>query len=310
MTRLVVERISETCNIPKELLTDYPKFPKKAKIEITSRCDLHCFYCSRNYKNIKIGDIDRELLVRLLKEMKELGVKEVGLFWLGEPLLVKALPEYIMFAKKIGIEYVFITTNGRLATPDKIRDLFDSGLDSIKFSINSGDREHYHKICGVDAFDQVISNVQFAHQYRGNKKNPAIYVSTIFEPSRRNDFEMVHALIGPYVDQHYPLRLYGKYAFSEDEKDKSDAAYTVQGHGRTLQSMLPCWSLFTEPHISFDGHMSACYCDHDEKFYMGNLHEMSLIEAWHSDRFAALRRKHLSGNVTGEVCEDCIAYKK
>lgn len=309
MEKQVVDRVLETSNIPDELLTDYPKFPKKAKIEVTSRCDLDCFFCSRNYQQIKKGDIDRAFLFRLLEEMKEIGVREVGLFWLGEPLLVKELAEYISFAKKIEIDYVFITTNGRLATPDRIKELFDSGLDSIKFSLNAGDREQYHKICRIDAFDQVISNIRFAYKYRNSAKKPAIYASTIFDPDKRNDFDKVNSLIGAFVDQHYPLRMYGQYTFSEDEKERFKSVNNEMGQWRTRDSMLPCWSLFTEPHISFDGYMSACYCDHDEKFYIGNLNEMTLIEAWQSDKFAALRRSHLSRNVKGQVCENCIAYK-
>src|SRR3972149_10117221 len=309
MNKQITERIFETSNIPAELLTEKPEFPKKVKIEVTSRCDLNCFFCSRTYKNIKKGDIDKKLLFRIICEMKDLDDKEIGLFWLGEPLLVKELPAYIEFTKKTGIDYVFITTNGRLANPQKIKELFNSGLDSIKFSINSGDRKQYYKVCGVDAFDKVISNVRFAYQCRGDNKRPAIYASTIFDLDNRNDFDKVHGLIGSYVDQHYPLRLYGQYTFTEEEEERFKLANDKVVQRRTLESMLPCWSLFTEPHISFDGYMSACYCDHDEKFYMGNLNEMSLIEAWQSKKFMSLRKSHLSKDVKGQVCENCIAYK-
>lgn len=307
MTKQIIERVKETSNIPKELLKEKPEFPKKAKIEVTSRCDLGCFFCSINYKNTKKGDISKEFLFRIIKEMKDLDVKELGLFWLGEPLLVGELPKYIEFAKKTGIDYVFITTNGRLATPKKIKELFDSGLDSIKFSINAGNREQYKKACGVDAFDQVISNVRSAWQYRGNNKKPAIYASTIYDPNNRNDYDNVNSLIGSHVDQHYPLRMYGQYTFSEGERFQ--IADNAEGEQRTLQSMLPCWSLFTEPHVSFDGYLSACYSDHDERLYMADLNEMSLIDAWQSEKFAELRSKHLSLNVKGTVCEECIAYK-
>lgn len=305
----IVERISKTSNIQPELLSEKPGFPRKAKIEVTTRCDLNCFFCSNTYKDVKKGDIDREFLFRILKELKELGVEEVGLFWLGESLLVKELDEYVAFAKKIGIEYVFITTNGRLATPERIKALFDSGLDSIKFSINAGSRVEYRNVCGVDAFDQVISNVRSAYTYRGRRKKPAIYASTVFDPHRHNDYDSVNALIGSYVDEHYPLRLYGKYTFAGDN-DKSPDAYTESAEGRTLASMLPCWSLFTEPHISYDGYLSACYCDHDRGYYMGNLNEVSLTEAWHSEEFVRLRRCHLKRDVSRTVCERCIAYKK
>ena len=46
----------------------------------------------------------------------------------------------------------------------------------------------------------------------------------------------------------------------------------------SLESMLPSWSLFTLPHISYDGHMSACFCDFDSKLYMADLKKMSFLE--------------------------------
>ncbi len=313
----ITDRIAKTSKVDKSQLNEYPAFPKNVKIEITSRCDLKCFYCTRSYKNVKQGDIDRDFLYRMLEELKDLGVRDVGLFWLGESLLVKELPEYIAYAKKIGLEYVFITTNGRLASPSKIRALFDSGLDSIKFSINAGNRKMYTDICGVDALDKVISNVKYAHEYRalkyprghkypGRGKKPFIYASTIFEPDKKSIFDEVNLKIKNYIDEHYPLRLYGKYTFSDDRKGAYKEDITT---GRSLKSMLPCWSLFTEPHISYDGYMCACYCDHDERLYMADLKKMSLMDAWHSPKFTALRRKHLRGNVKGTVCQDCVAYK-
>ena len=70
---------------------------------------------------------------------------------------------------------------------------------------------------------------------------------------------------------------------------------------------LPCWSIFTEGHISFDGRLSACCFDHDYRFSMGDLNEMSFMEAWHSDKFKELRKAHLDRDVTGTICENCMA---
>jgi MoaA/NifB/PqqE/SkfB family radical SAM enzyme len=304
----IIERIQESSNIPPELLKEKPPFPKRAKIEITTRCDFNCFFCSHTYKHIEKGDIDKDFLYRILDELMILGVKEIGLFWLGESLLVKELPEYVEYAKHIGIDYVFITTNGRLATPERIQELYKSGIDSIKFSINAGERENFKKTCGVDAFDQIIDNVKHAFAYRGGKKKPALYASTVFDPIKRNDYDLVHQLIGSCVDQHYPLRLYGRYTFANDDKERHKRIYTHANDGRALLSMLPCWSLFTEPHISYDGFLSACYCDHDEKFYVADLNVSSLTEAWNSEKFVNLRRHHLQKDVKGCVCENCIAY--
>jgi hypothetical protein len=241
---------------------------------------------------------------RLLRELRAAGVEEVGLFWIGEPFLNTALAEYVAYAKSVGFPYVFVTTNGRLATPDRLQPVFDAGLDSIKFSFNADSRESYRKVCGVDGFDRVLANLRAAWDYRGDNPRPKIYASTVQMPGREAEYESARAMILPYVDQHYPLRLYGKHGIDETAEVVEAAA----SERPTLASMLPCWSLFTEPHIGFDGQMSACFCDHDQRLYMGDLTRASLLEVWHSTKFVELRARHLAGDVSVTVCQGCIAY--
>lgn len=291
----IIKRISETVRIPPELLTTKPPFPTKLKIELTARCDLRCYFCSLTYKPRRKADIDQALFLKIIGEAKELSVRDLGLFWLGEPLLVEALPDYVAFAKQSGIPYVFITTNGRTAFPEKIKRVIESGVDSIKFSLNAGTRERYQAVTGVDAFDQVVANIRSTRELRGTRARPKLYASTAVEAGHDEEFGAVHALIGPYVDSHYPLRRYGL----------QEAA---RPGTRTLDSMLPCWSLFTEAHISYEGYLSACFCDHDPKFYMGDIKSMPLKEAWLSPKFVELRAQHLEKQIAGSLCADCIAY--
>ncbi len=298
----IKQRVSETSRVPIELRVARPPFPKKAKVEVTSRCDLKCFFCQHTHDTGKHGNIEPGLLSRLLRELRELGVEDLGLFWIGEPLLNRALPEYVAEAKALGFPYVFITTNGRIATKERLEPLFDAGLDSIKFSFNADNAESYRRVCGVDGFDRTIQNLKHAWTLRGDRQKPAIYASTVQIKGREQEYERAKALIEPYVDQHYPLPLYGQQNINEQ------AELVPATSGRTLASMLPCWSLFTEPHISFDGHMSACFCDHDRRLYMGDLKQMSILDAWYSKPFVALRQQHLAGDVSGSVCATCIAY--
>jgi radical SAM protein with 4Fe4S-binding SPASM domain len=304
----MIERLNMfTPKISPEFLTPKPPIPRKAKIEVTDRCNLKCFYCQTSFKETKKSIIDRELIFKLIEELKNLGVEELGLFWLGEPLLNKELPEYISFAKQIGIKYVFITTNGVLATEERIEKIFQSGLDSIKFSINASTKVKYEKMCGKDAFDQVIANIKTTWQIRSEAKKPSIYASSIYNPSDENDFFKIHSIIKPYIDEHYPIQLYGHNNMIENNGEYKIVKASSKDM-RSLQSMLPCWSVFMLPHINYDGRIGACYCDNNEKFYMGDLSKESFIEVWHSEKFVNLRRKHILKNVSGSVCENCIAF--
>jgi MoaA/NifB/PqqE/SkfB family radical SAM enzyme len=301
----ISERVEQTVNIPEKYLSVTPPIPNSVKIEITSRCDLKCYFCAVAYKQRIKGHINKDFLYKLLNEIKEAGVKEVGLFWLGEPFLNNDLPNYITYAKKIGIPYVFITTNGRLTSKNKLKRAFDSGLDSIKFSINARNKEDFKNTCGVDAFDQVIKHIQSAKKVRGKSTKPTIFASTVFDPRRESDYWETDALISSSVDEHYKLRLYGDKTFGIDE----GRTIEYHGHNRTMSDMLPCWSLFSLPHISYDGFMSACFCDFNPDLFIADLKKMSFTEAWHSRKFMKLREKHLKKDIQGTSCQNCIAYQ-
>ena len=75
-----------------------------------------------------------------------------------------------------------------------------------------------------------------------------------------------------------------------------------------LREPLPCWSAFTEGHVTADGYLSACCFDADGRWRMGDLKRQSFMEAWNSPEFIALRRAHLRKDVAGTPCEECVAY--
>jgi hypothetical protein len=42
---------------------------------------------------------------------------------------------------------------------------------------------------------------------------------------------------------------------------------------------------------------------------MANLNDVSFMDGWNSPAFRALRAAHLKKDVTGTICEDCVAYQ-
>ncbi len=101
------------------------------------------------------------------KEAYQEGFRGVGYYSTGEPFVSPNLAgEYVRWAKEIGYDYVYITTNGGAVEFDKIKEVIDAGLDSIKFSINGTNRENYILVHGRDDFDRVIQNLQCTYQYK------------------------------------------------------------------------------------------------------------------------------------------------
>lgn len=292
--------------------------PRSVKIELTGRCNFKCSFCARSSKLREQKEMAWPLFVRLLMEMHAAGVKEIGLFYLGESFMAPALlVEAIHWCKKaLHVPYVFLTTNGSLATPERVKACMEAGLDSLKFSINAADKAQFEKVMGVTSkmFDRAISNLQSARAIRdAGQYECGIYASAIQydgEQKQKMD-DLLNTEILPYVDQFYLLPLYGQMTHWNTDREASLGYKPTAGNqGRigALRDPLPCWSAFTEGHVTADGILTACCFDSDGRFAMGDLREQDFMAAWHSRAFMDLRAAHLKKNVDGTICEGCIAY--
>jgi radical SAM protein with 4Fe4S-binding SPASM domain len=259
------------------------------------------------------GDMDRGLFERLLTEMRAAGVEELGLFYLGESFLVRWLPEAIAFAKGIGFPYVFLTTNGSLAKPAVIRECLDAGLDSLKFSFNYADEAQFEAVAQVKPryFSLLKENIAHTHRIRAETgASCGLYASYILYDGEQGE-RMREAVeeVRPHVDEVYALPLYNQASLVTEEEVLRGWAPTAGNRGRAdaLRDPLPCWSVFTEGHITHDGKLSACCFDHNGGFEMGDLTTTPFEEAWNSATFRDLRAAHLAEDVTGTACESCVA---
>ena len=311
MVKSIMEKIDQHSHVPEEKLILHPPFPDAIKIEITGRCNYNCSFCAQKSSLRKIGDIDRNFLYRILWEAKSIGVKEIGMFLLGESFLVKELAEYIKYAKEVvGIEYVFITTNGSLSTPERMIPVIEAGLDSVKFSVNAGTREKYKEMHCCDNFDKVISNIKWLYKYKkdNNINGLRTCISSILIPEDEDDLRSFEKDMSKYVDDFYFLPLYNQAGHIGGKE------YTkIVGNPGRYENMvepIPCWALFNAAKITWNGMLTACCFDHDEKFEIADLNKVSLLKAWNDPKFVGMRQEHLDNKFDVEsLCSKCLDIK-
>ena len=315
----IIDRIDTVTAIPGSHRTHLPPAPRSVKIELTARCNLACSFCARSMMLRRQTDMDRGLFERLAVEMREAGVEELGLFYLGESFLLPWLPEAIAFAKNVaGYPYVFLTTNGTMATPPKVEACMRAGLDSLKFSFNYADSEQFEAIAQVKGklFADIETNLRAARTirdlvYRETGHRCGLYASYIeYDGEQGNRMARAIERIAPVVDEVYALPLYNQANLVTDDEMERGWKPTAGNRGRAaaLREPLPCWSVFTEGHVTWDGRLSACCFDHDGRFHMGDLNTASFMDSWQSERFQALRAAHLRRDVRGTPCETCVAF--
>lgn len=255
--------------------------------------------------------MDRALYSRIIREMRAEGVEELGLFYIGESFLCSWLPEAISEAKEVGFPYVFLTTNGAVATPQKVEACMRAGLDSLKFSLNFADAEQLAHVAQASKrfFDLALYHVAEARRIRDAGGYPCrIYASSIaFDGVQGERMRGVMSKIEPLVDEAYWLPLYGMSGAS-----KAAGWKPRPGNPGRLDAMrppLPCWAVFSEGHVTHDGKMVACCFGTgvDGDMVMGDLREQTFMDAWNSPAYQSLRAAHLREDVRGTPCEACAA---
>ena len=86
------------------------------------------------------------------------GIQRVVLHGVGEPMLVKDLPERIEFLKKRGI-YVLFNTNGTLLNEANGERLLNTGLDELRVSLDAAESSVFQMVRGRDMFDRIVRNL-------------------------------------------------------------------------------------------------------------------------------------------------------
>lgn len=307
---MITERIDAITHIRREYQKEILPAPRSVKIEITANCNYKCSFCVKSLRE-ESGAMDRNLYSRLLREMRAAGVDELGVFYIGESFTCKWLPEAIREAKEVGFPYVFLTTNGSAATPERVRACMGSGLDSLKFSINFADDSQFSDVAQVspNLYHKAISNLKAARRVRdeGGYKC-GLYASSIaFDGEQGEKMRAIVEDIKPYVDEFYWLPLYGMSGASKEHGFQPKPGNP--GRLGAMREPLPCWAAFTEGHITADGKLAACCFGSglDGGLMMADLNEISFMEGWNSLKYQELRKAHLSKDVSGTACEGCMA---
>ena len=311
----ITARIDAVTRIPATHLAEAPPPPRSVKIELTSQCNYRCGFCAHRLRMKKRGEMRWPLYTRLVGEMVDAGVEELGLFFIGESFICEWLPDAIEFAKARGIKYAFLTTNGSLATPERVKACMDAGLDSLKFSMNNADEAQFKEIAQVRGklFRDSIRNLKEARRIRDEGGySCGLYASSIkYDGEQQDRMQDLVFDILPYVDEHYWLPLYSMGSFAKQREEELGYRPIAGNQGRlgAMREPLPCWSLFTEGHITYDGKLSACCFDAGDRWIMADLNEMPFSQGWNSAPFRELRAAHLKRDVSGTICENCVAYR-
>ncbi|CAB1063379.1 GTP 3',8-cyclase (EC [Olavius sp. associated proteobacterium Delta 1] len=134
------------------------------RISITDRCNLKCLYCVPRDQIARLSHKDiltYEEILRLVKIGVKLGITKLRVTG-GEPLVRKGVYGFLSELSRIdGLADLSLTTNG-VSLKDNLTRIKSAGIKRINISLDTLKRNKFHKITGLDLFDQVWRGIEMA----------------------------------------------------------------------------------------------------------------------------------------------------
>lgn len=294
-----------------------PPLPRSLNIELNSGCNHRCVFCPFHGKYapniVKPAVIPFETVKRLLEEAHRLGIgeKEVGFYLAGEAFLYKELAEVVAYAKKLGFQYTFLTSNGALASPNKMKAVLDAGLDSIRFSINASDRESYREIHGVDDFERVVENLRYMRKYIDEKQlKVATSISCVITKKTLGIQKEFKRIFAEYVDDILFIPVLVN-RLAPDEDFLAEHQLVDESNAKVNPDFI-CPMLFDTMYIGADLKIVPCCDAYDNNCDFFDLKEdFNLEHAWNCDAYRRYRNIFLKGfDDKGTICERCMLRMK
>jgi sulfatase maturation enzyme AslB (radical SAM superfamily) len=281
-------------SIERAEVEEVPPFPRQLMVEVANICNHKCSFCAYTKMTRPSQYINTDLFQSIVTQAYDLGAREIGLHGGSEPLTCKKLEEHIAFCRDLGYEYIYFSTNAALADEARWQRLLDAGPHSIKVSVNGGDRETYNKIHGRDDFEKIARNIEFISEYR--KKVPQkvyLAISFVEVPENADSLAALKERFGGIVDEIFHV---------------TAANQSGQMLNLPVSPYLPetCQIPFNQVNITREGYLRACCNDYQNMLAVEDLSKMTLAEAWASQRYRELRRRHVDGKLQGTLCQNCI----
>lgn len=248
-----------------EIDTNRSAFAKRPPVclylEVTNRCNLLCETCPRTFEALEPpADMSWPLFTKIVDQLPDIA--RVVLHGVGEPMLVKNLPDMIRYLKTRGT-YVLFNTNGTLMQPKRFHALIDTGLDELRVSLDAADRESYAKIRGKDFFHRIVRDVgkfiAYQNQVGASTPRVSLWLTGLKETveqlpafvrlAARMGVTDVHLQRLVFDEIGYGKAMAANSLFNSTHEAERDAIAAAQDIARPLGVMLDA-SGATEPGLS------------------------------------------------------------
>ena len=262
-------------------------------LEITNICNLDCIFCPKTVRqkhSLTPQEFDT-LTDRLRGE-----VKFLYFHLMGEPLLHRHLPQFIVTAREKGFIPV-LTTNGTLL--EKAQAVIEAVPLKVQISL------HSHEGNGKENFLEYIDGVmRFAKEAasRGTIIVLRLWNQGGYDTANEQLVELLEQHVPrPWVERHDGWRMADNIYL---EYDRMFEWPDSEGEERICEEAF-CYALRNQIGVLADGTVVPCCLDHNGDIPLGNLFEQPLDEILSSQRARAMYDGFTRHEAVEPLCRRC-----
>ncbi len=290
--------------------TVLPYPPLKLHLEPTSICNLRCPMCPQAIDAVKgdTGYIDLDLYKKIVDEARDF-VLEINLFFRGEPLLHKLMPEILRYGRDNGVR-LHVNTNATILREKQARMLIEDGASKVTISFDGPDKATYEQMRKGAKYEVTLENVRqylgLVKEYRQNRKRTPYTVMQVILPYDEQSpgpdvpQHMKDLFAGLPVDEWDPIWPHGWAGVMQE-----NGVVQAQPYGENYH---PCNWLWKSLAIYWDGRVASCCADFSGDQLIGNVKTHSLREIWNGEGMVRLRTLQVEGrHKEASLCSGCDA---
>ncbi len=304
--------------------------PIKLDVENVSRCNYKCTMCivSDWEKGQRAEDMELDDYKRLLDE--QVGLVEIKIQGVGEPLMGKTYFEMIDYARQKGIWVRAITNGSLLHLHENYKRIIDSDVCELHVSIDGADQEVYEKIRRGGRFVQVEKNCIMLNNYARSVGRLRTRMWSVVQKDNYHQLGDMVRLAGRWgfdrITFSLDLEDWGVESWKERNRQSDmkqdftlEYAQELVDIGRAIGVQVTYWATYekfkrADPekmcHWPFERLLVSsdmrtvpcCMISQPEIVDMGDA--KTLAEVWNSESYQTLRRAHISGEIP-DYCVNC-----
>ncbi len=277
--------------------SDLQAYPMTLIVENTTKCNLECPMCPREFGYYPPEDFDFSLFRQVIDEIRD-RTELVFPWGAGEPLMNPDIYKMLRYCRDADI-YTVVSTNATFLNEKRSHALIDSGLDSLIIAFDGATPEVYEKYRKGAKFHKVRANIlRFLEIKRERGADLFVVLQMERLPENKHHVRDIH--------QMWSLEGVDQIRIKEDEIVIPEVALEERIHHQRRRH--PCHQLWQGPAtINYKGDFYPC-CHMWQSKPLGNVREKSIFELWNSHEMQRMRQAHLDGDLSDyPECQNCHA---